>query len=129
MRAGETRHRMRVQTFLISGAWNEVVASDKEAGLSQPSDSDFMGRSRKHPSKDFATDRPALNPEQHAEEENGETTKNGDKNRNTFSLSGARGWIRFDATGPWLKENGGLIALAAAITIASLAAIAWRIWK
>jgi hypothetical protein len=127
----ETRHGFRVQTFLISGAWKVVASSDKEAGLSQPTpDSDFMGRARKHPSKDFSTDRPAPNPEQHSEDENGEPRNgNGDSKRNFLSISAVRGWIKFDATGPWLEKAGGplVASLTACVAILLVLAIAWRL--
>ena len=104
------------------------MTSEKGSGLTQPSDSDFMGRAKKHPAKEFASDRPAPNPEQHSEDEANES-KNGDGKRNYFSLSAARGWIKFDATGPWLEKAGG--PLVASLTVLAfvvvLSAVAWRL--
>lgn len=104
------------------------MTSEKESGLSQPSDSDFMGRAKKHPAKSFANDRPAPNPEQHSEDEANES-KNGDGKRNYFSLSAARGWINFNGGGPWLEKAGGplVVSLVVSGVVVLLSAAAWRL--
>lgn len=124
----ETRHGTRVFSFELSEAQWRVTSTKDSGPLSQ--DSDFEGRAKRHPSKEFKV-RPETSPEQHAEEdvEGGETKHENNGRRNLLSISAMRGWIRFDAGGPWLERAGG--PLVASLTVCGVAllvaAIAWRL--
>jgi hypothetical protein len=104
-----------------------VTNATDSGPLSQPSDSDFTGRAKKHPAKEFKV-RPEPSSEQLAEDEGGDT-RNGTGHRNYFSLTAWKDLIKFEGGGPWLKENGGLIALSAAIIFAAVCGLIWKVWK
>ena len=48
----DTKHGEGWTVYIRRAHW--VVASETESGLSQPSDSDWQGRAKKHPAKEFA---------------------------------------------------------------------------
>jgi hypothetical protein len=94
--------------FQLLGA-RQLVATERESGLSQPSgDSDFTGRSKGHPAKDFAKE---------AESRNASRTD--DKDRFEFSALGGR-LFSFKGEGDWLDRWGGPLVSLVCVAIVAL---------
>ncbi len=122
----ETRHGTRVFSVDLSQAeaqWR-VTSTTGSGPLSQ--DSDFDLRAKAHPSKSFKV-RPEPNPEQHAEEDGGDT-KNGSGRKNYFAFSLWKELFKFEGGGPWLEKAGGplVIGLVVVVMALAVAGIAWK---
>ena len=106
----ETKSGGNWTVYIGKEYWDMVATDEKGSGLSGPSD--FELRAKKHPAPEFAK-----------EAESRREAKQDDDN--SFAVVGPWNW-RIESKGPWLKQWGGLVAFAMAITAVAVAVMLWK---